>query len=113
MFSFWNYLRKIPALLCVSAALLPALALAVTASDAPSFNPQQTFAPYAYPQPASALRSASGVPGPLFWQNHADYQIKATLDPTERKLSGSEIISYINHSLDDLNVLWLQAEQNR
>ena len=25
-------------------------------------------------------RSASGVPGPDYWQNEADYKIKATLD---------------------------------
>ncbi|MGP1666353.1 MAG: M1 family peptidase, partial [Rhodanobacter sp.] len=79
----------------------------------PRFDPQQTFAPFSYPQPATAYRSASGVPGPLFWQNRADYQIQATLDPGSRLLSGNEIINYTNHSPDALDVLWLQLDQNR
>jgi len=66
-----------------------------------------------YPQPATAYRSGSGKPGPLFWQNRADYQIKATLDPASRKLSGDVVITYTNHSPDALDVLWLQIEQHR
>jgi hypothetical protein len=61
----------------------------------------------------NAYRSASGRPGPLFWQNRADYKITATLDPASRRLSGSEVITYTNHSPDALDVLWLQVEQNR
>ena len=62
-------------------------------SSASRFDPQQTFAPYAYPQPANAFRSASGMPGALFWQNRADYVIQAALDPVSRKLSGSEVVT--------------------
>ncbi|MBM7125327.1 M1 family aminopeptidase [Dyella flava] len=94
--------------LCLSASM-------VSATDAPQagYNPFETFAPFVYPQPATAYRSASGKPGPLFWQNRADYQIKATLDPDTRKLTADEVITYANHSPDDLDVLWLQVEQNR
>ena len=87
-----------------------------TASDAmvvTDFNPLETFAPFDYPQPANAYRSASGIPGPAFWQNRADYKITATLDPDTRKLTGSEVITYTNHSPDALDVLWLQLDQNR
>lgn len=94
------------------AVLLVAPAFAAAPASAP-FDPLQTFSPYSYPQPATAYRSASGKPGPLFWQNHADYQIKATLDPATRLLSGSEVITYTNHSPDALDVLWLQLDQNR
>ena len=100
-------------------ACLACLSLLTTASvfaasePASRFDPQQTFAPFVYPQPANAYRSASGKPGPLFWQNRADYKITATLDPASRKLSGSEVITYTNHSPDVLDVLWLQVEQNR
>lgn len=107
---------KIPALTCFAACLLSLAMLPSHAADAGNgsrFDPRQTFAPYAYPQPSNAFRTASGRPGPLFWQNRADYQIKATLDPTTRKLSGSEVITYTNHSPDTLDVLWLQVEQNR
>jgi Peptidase family M1 domain/Bacterial Ig-like domain (group 4) len=103
---------------CLAAclSLLFAAALPSYATDTGTsahFDPRQTFAPFTYPESATAYRSASGKPGPLFWQNHADYQIKATLDPASRKLSGSEVISYTNHSPDSLDVLWLQLDQNR
>jgi len=96
------------------ALLLATAAAAAATTDAPSaFRPRQTFAPFAYPDPASVYRSASGKPGPMFWQNRADYRIKATLDPASRRLSGEETITYTNHSPDALNVLWLYLEQNR
>src|SRR5690349_10766086 len=101
--------------LATSLALLLGAALSAHAADAPKhgFDPLQTFAPFTYPQAANAMRDASGKPGPAFWQNHADYRIEATLDPSTRKLSGSEVISYTNRSPDALPVLWLQIEQNR
>ena len=103
---------------CLAAclSLLSTAALPSHATDTGTsahFDPRQTFAPFTYPQSATAYRSASGKPAPLFWQNHADYQIKAALDPVSRKLSGSEVISYTNHSPDSLDVLWLQLDQNR
>ena len=96
-------------------AMLSGAALPLHARDAghDRFDPQQTFAPYAYPAAANAMRDASGKPGPLFWQNRADYAIQASLDPATRKLSGSETITYTNHSPDALEVIWLQVEQNR
>ena len=102
--------------LTVGLSLLCAVAMPLQAAapqGATNFDPLQTFAPFDYPQPATAYRSASGKPGPLFWQNRADYQIKASLDPTSRKLSGEEVLSYTNHSPDELDVLWLQLDQNR
>jgi hypothetical protein len=100
--------------LSLAALSLLLAAPAFGADTAPArFDPQQTFAPYSYPQPANAYRSASGKPGPLYWQNRADYAITATLDPATRLLSGSEVISYTNHSPDALDVLWLQLDQNR
>jgi hypothetical protein len=99
---------------CLTCLSLLAAASALAASEPASrFDPQQTFAPFTYPQPVNAYRSASGRPGPLFWQNRADYKIAATLDPASRRLSGSEVITYTNHSPDALDVLWLQVEQNR
>ncbi|KRE88734.1 peptidase M1 [Frateuria sp. Soil773] len=107
-------MKKIALSLAGSLAALLAAA-SVSAADAPAsrFDPLQTFAPFAYPQPANAFRTASGKPGPLFWQNRADYRIEATLDPATRLLSGSETIAYTNHSPDALDVLWLQLDQNR
>ena len=101
--------------LAASLAMVLGAALPLHAADATrtAFDPLETFAPFAYPHAANAMRDASGRPGPAFWQNRADYTIKATLEPSTRKLSGSEIISYTNHSPDALDVIWLQVEQNR
>ncbi|MEO8747751.1 MAG: M1 family peptidase, partial [Rhodanobacter sp.] len=58
-----------------------AAAFAVTADNhaRAAFNPQQAFAPFAYPQSASTCRSANGSPGAGYWQNRGDYKITATL----------------------------------
>ncbi|HEY8586506.1 MAG TPA: M1 family aminopeptidase [Rhodanobacter sp.] len=104
---------KNPLLLFVTIAVLTASPTLAANTGSPQFDPLQTFAPYGYPQPATAFRSASGQPGPLYWQNRADYRINATLDPATRQLRGSEIITYTNHSPDALDVLWLQLDQNR
>ncbi|MEP6990212.1 MAG: M1 family peptidase, partial [bacterium] len=37
------------------------------------------FAPLDLP-PGNEYRAGSGAPGPKYWQNHADYDIKASLD---------------------------------
>ncbi len=99
--------------LAVALLLASSAGMAAQTPPASNYDPLQTFAPFVYPQPVNAFRTASGRPGPLFWQNRADYQIKATLEPTTRKLTGEETITYTNHSPDDLDVLWLQVEQNR
>lgn len=58
-------------------------------------------------------RSASGAPGPKYWQQRADYDIKCTLDETNLKLIGSETITYFNNSPDILTYLWLQLDENQ
>ena len=57
-------------------------------------------------------RSASGAPGPKYWQQRADYKIQVELDDAKQRLVGSETITYFNHSPDPLNYLWLQLDQN-
>src|SRR5688572_30510386 len=58
-------------------------------------------------------RTASGAPGPKYWQMRADYDIKCELDEVNNKLTGSEIITYYNNSPDVLNYLWLQLDENQ
>ena len=89
-----------------------ALAQAPDVHGGGGFDPLALFAPLQLPQPASALRSGSGQPGPLYWQNRADYDIHAVLDPAKHVLQGEETITYGNHSPDTLDVLWLQLDQN-
>ena len=60
----------------------------------------------------NTFRTASGAPGKDYFQNRADYDIKATLDDAKRKITGSEAITYHNNSADALPYLWLQLDQN-
>ena len=62
--------------------------------------------------PASRVRSASGAPGPDYWQQRADYVIHATLDTAAQTIRGTERIHYANHSPDTLAFVWVQIEQN-
>jgi len=57
-------------------------------------------------------RTASGAPGPKYWQQRADYDIKAELDEKNLKLTGSETITYFNNSPDVLTYIWLQLDEN-
>jgi len=61
---------------------------------------------------ANRVRSASGAPGPDYWQQRADYVIRATLDTAGSVIRGTERIHYANHSPDTLTFVWVQIEQN-
>src|ERR1700704_6478391 len=55
-------------------------------------------------------RSASGAPGPKYWQQRCDYDIKCELDEKKLRLDGTEMITYFNNSPDQLTFLWLQLD---
>ncbi|MGE0930059.1 M1 family metallopeptidase [Cytophagales bacterium EPR-FJ-38] len=57
-------------------------------------------------------RDASGAPGPKYWQQQADYEIKVTLDDNNQTITGWENVTYHNNSPQTLTYLWLQLEQN-
>jgi len=57
-------------------------------------------------------RTAGGAPGPKYWQQRCDYDIKCELDEKNLKLSGSETITYYNNSPDVLPYLWFQLDEN-
>ena len=57
-------------------------------------------------------RTASGAPGVKYWQQRADYDIKATLDEKKLVLTGAETVTYFNNSPDVLTYLWLQLDEN-
>lgn len=59
------------------------------------------------------FRTASGAPGPAYYQQQADYKIDVELDDKNSKLSGSETITYTNNSPDSLEYLWVQLDQNQ
>jgi hypothetical protein len=84
----------------------------VAAAPPSNYNPRETFAPLDFAPSVNRYRSGSGVPGPDYWQNQADYTINARLDPATHSISGTVRIHYTNNSPDTLDVLWLQLEQN-
>ncbi|TAE37486.1 MAG: M1 family peptidase [Sphingobacteriales bacterium] len=57
-------------------------------------------------------RSASGAPGPKYWQQKADYAINCEINDKTQVLTGSETITYSNNSPDGLTYLWLQLDEN-
>jgi len=87
------------------------MALNLFAQDS-KFDHRAAFAPQFYPYPGNDYRSASGEPGPKYWQNRADYKIQCKLDPEKHEVSGEMVITYTNNSPDALGFLWLQMDQN-
>jgi hypothetical protein len=60
----------------------------------------------------NTFRTAAGAPGKDYFQNRADYDIKVTLDDANRKITGTETVTYYNNSPDALSYIWLQLDQN-
>ena len=60
----------------------------------------------------NTYRSASGAPGPDYYQQQADYDMKITLDDKNARIYGEETITYTNNSPDALEFLWVQLDQN-
>lgn len=60
----------------------------------------------------NTYRSASGAPGPDYYQQQANYVMNIELDDRNRRIKGEETITYINNSPDVLEYLWVQLDQN-
>ncbi|TFW18156.1 aminopeptidase, partial [Massilia arenosa] len=90
---------------------LAALCLAASAMAAEPFDDKFRQLDELLPTP-NTIRTASGAPGHAYWQQRADYTIRARLDEATRSISGSETITYHNNSPDTLDYLWLQLDQN-
>ncbi len=70
---------------------------------------KQMYEEFATP---NTYRSASGTPGPDYYQQQADYKMDIELDDRNAKIYGTETITYTNNSPDALEFLWLQLDQN-
>jgi len=66
---------------------------------------------YLLPTP-NTYRTASGAPGPNYWQQRADYDIAVELDEPTNTITGSETVTYFNNSPNPLSFLWLQLDEN-
>ena len=91
---------------------LTLLALSFVAIAQTGYDHREAFHPFFYPYPGNEVRSASGEPGPRYWQNRADYRIACTLNPDEHAVSGTVQLTYTNNSPDVLRFIWLQLDQN-
>jgi DNA-dependent RNA polymerase auxiliary subunit epsilon len=58
-------------------------------------------------------RTASGAPGPEYYQQQADYKIDIELDDKNTKLYGQETVTYTNNAKEGLDYLWMQLDQNQ
>lgn len=58
------------------------------------------------------FRTASGAPGPAYYQQQADYVMNIVLDDKKQRIDGTETITYHNNSPDELTYLWVQLDQN-
>src|SRR5258708_12565904 len=88
------------------------LLVVISFSQPSTYDPKEAFNPQFYPYPGNDFRSASGEPGPKYWQNSADYRINCTLDTTLHTVSGDVEINYTTNSPDNLKFLWLHLVQN-
>ena len=77
-----------------------------------TYDPKDFYLPSFNPPQGNLFRSANGTPGPMYWQNRADYVIHATLSERDTSIAGTVTITYTNNSPDKLDYLWLQLEQN-
>jgi hypothetical protein len=99
--------------------ILPTILLAQEKTVMPAVKQQGKYDTNKFSQMYDLLatpnmfRTASGAPGPAYYQQQADYKIDVELDDENAKLSGSETITYYNNSPDNLEYLWIQLDQNQ
>jgi hypothetical protein len=61
---------------------------------------------------SNGTRSATGAPGPRYWQQRVRYSIQASLDPESRRVTGTERIVYHNRSPNELRQVVFNLYQN-
>jgi Peptidase family M1 domain len=87
--------------------ILLVLTSAISLSAQDLFMPRNLAKAY-----TNGTRDASGAPGKKYWQNTANYKIKASLDAKTRRISGSETIKYTNNSPDTLKNIAIKLNQD-
>ncbi|MDX2048028.1 MAG: M1 family metallopeptidase [Chitinophagaceae bacterium] len=81
-------------------------------STTSKYDPHDLFSPLFYKTTGTVYRAANGEPGPMYWQNRADYQITANFDDAKNEISGSVLLTYKNNSPHTLPYIWIQLDQN-
>lgn len=108
-------MKKIALLLFILPAVLLAQEKTTTITQKPSgkYDTNKFSQMYDLLATPNMFRTASGAPGPAYYQQQADYKMDVELDDKNAKLSGSETITYYNNSPDVLEYLWVQLDQNQ
>ncbi len=109
-----------PRLLLLSALLMLALpASTVHAQRVPEPAHDARVLPYPMQPPQefvraldAGTRSATGAPGPTYWQQRSEYALKVRLFPESNRIEGSGTIRYHNESPDTLYELHLEMVLN-
>ncbi|SKB47072.1 hypothetical protein SAMN05660226_01514 [Parapedobacter luteus] len=98
----------------IGAALLAAVLPSTVHSQAveSKYDYKEAFNPFFYKNNGNEYRSASGMPGPKYWQNAVDYKISAKLDDNTHEITATVTMEYTNNSPDELEFIWLQLDQN-
>ncbi|PJJ59644.1 M1 family metallopeptidase [Hymenobacter chitinivorans] len=94
----------LPRLLASAGLLLISLLASAQTSLPVPLSLQRTY--------AQGTRAQNGQPGPKYWQNTADYDLKVSFDPKTRLVAGTVNISYVNNSPDSLQLLWFKLYPN-
>ena len=93
------------------------LAIGVFSQETPTKtiekNPDKFKQMYDLLATPNMYRTASGAPGPEYYQQQADYKIDIELDDKNTKLYGQETITYTNNAKESLDYLWVQLDQNQ
>jgi hypothetical protein len=103
-------INKYLGLIC-SLVMLPTLGVAQNASTSNTNDSKFRQLKQELPTP-NRYRTASGYPGPAYYQQQADYQIDVRLDDQNQVLYGEETITYTNRAPESLRYLWVQLDQN-
>ncbi len=106
-------MKRLISSLVLSAALFTTIS-AQNIQNNPGSNHGNSFEQLGTIMPTpNEYRTASGAPGPKYWQQRADYDIKCELDEKNLTLKGSETVTYFNNSPNTLTYLWLQLDENQ
>lgn len=108
-----SLLASLLALALVTPVAVPALRAQQRSTDPlPAGTPDTSpFRELQLPTP-NTYRTASGMPGAGYWQQQADYTIRASLDTGSNTIRGTETVRYHNNSPDTLRYIWMQLDQN-
>lgn len=107
-----KHINYFMAIVCMSMAFVSAQEETKKEKDPGHYSQsrfKQLYEEFATP---NMFRTASGAPGPAYYQQQADYRMDIELDDKNAKIYGVETITYTNNSPDQLEFLWLQLDQN-